>query len=65
MPSREATHSLGAKPARAAPIGGGLVALCALLGSCVLWFVLDPLKYALIAAQRQGVPTAAAAKAAL
>jgi hypothetical protein len=65
MTSREATPSLGAMRGRAGLIGGGLVALSALLGSCVLWFVLDPLKYALIAAQRQSMPTAAAAKAAL
>lgn len=65
MRSREATPALDAGAAPAALIGGGLVALSALLGSCVLWFVLDPLKYALIAAQRQGVPTSAAAKAAL
>lgn len=65
MPSREATPALDVMRARAALIGGGLVALSALLGSSVLWFVLDPLKYALIEAQRQGVPTATAATAAL
>lgn len=40
---------------RNAVLGGGLAALSILLACCVLWFVVDPLKYAVIGGQRAGL----------
>lgn len=51
--------------AGSAQLGAILTLGCVLLGTSLCWFVLDPLKYAVIDAHRQGMSAAAAAKSAL
>lgn len=48
-----------------AVLGGGLAALSVLLACCVLWFVVDSLKYAVIAGQKAGLGGREAATAAV